>query len=503
MARILSEEQVEGRASSKMGRLYQSLREGRQEQEVVVAVYGDGTTVKAAKYRMLKSRLKKVMLNSLLVAETLSEKYGSYDEAYETGTRQLGLARLLLMRRAYRIGEEVALNAYRQVQKYEIFVLNEGYTDLLTALYVGILRNPALFKKYRKEHEYYVRCNQAYNKLVTKYRDFMDELYKHVLSPEEIGSLALRYYQEEESLLTEYPKAPLIQGTVRILQVYGLRLKGDYQKALLALQVMESALLRCVGVSHFVIQQVIISKVSCLLHLRDFDKGREVIEASSQFIPKGTLNEIKIIEFAVLLGLQTGNYEYAYTEFFGVKPKLFSVLPNKRVAELWLIYEAYLHLLAIAGEIDSELPIMKGEQFDPNSFFYDVPSYVANKRGLNIQIIVVQAMYFLFLDEREVFVTRTESLAKYCSRYLKDNDEIRHNCFFKLLIEVEKSGFELELRRRRIITILERMTSPTAQEISRRTNTEIIPYEVLWNLIVDHLSCTDEQLRAPAAPGSV
>ncbi len=489
MRKLLSGSSKADSKNSKISRLYKLLREGRlEEDEIVKKLYGPLANCSDGRYKTLKSRLKRIMLNSLLNGESMSGRYTTYDEAYITGFQQLSLARLLVVKRAYRAAEEVATIAFRNVRKYEIMVLNEGFTDVLSALYLGILYNPSLFDKYYKLHEHYAKGYIDFNNVARKYRKMRSKVYAHRESPREIGQLSLFFAKEVEGIMERYPSVPSLQAMIRTTLITGLQLTGRYQEALNAAFEAEKVLSECEGVSDLVISTIALTRVECSLHLRDFEIGRQQVEKTRPLILGKTINAIKLSEYAVLLGLQTGNYDYAYSEIVSLDRNTLSKLPSDKVSEIWLIFEAYIRFLILVGKIKVKEEDHRREKFRLAKFMNAVPSYAANKRGRNIQIIVIQAMFFIVRGEHASFIDRTDALARYCTRYLKDNEEIRHNCFFKLLIEVVKGNFRLEFRKRRIREILNKMTSPEAVEVSKRNNAEIVPYEVLWGVLTEHLS---------------
>lgn len=123
-------------------------------------IYGEAANPKDSKYRMLKSRMKSIMLNSLLVEDTLTWKYSTYDEAYVFGCQQQHLSRSSIIKRAYNAAGEVALRAFERLRKFEIVVVNEGLTAVLSDLYLSVNRDPARFEKYQNlNDEYLSNCS--------------------------------------------------------------------------------------------------------------------------------------------------------------------------------------------------------------------------------------------------------------------------------------------------------------------------------------------------------
>jgi hypothetical protein len=490
MKKLLSGSSRAKAGESLISKLYKLLRAGKLEEEAIVTkLYGKGTTLTDGRYKTLKSRLKRIMLDSLLNEEVTGGGYSTYDQAYITGHRQLSLARILIAKRAYQAAKDVATQAFKSIRNYEILPLNEGFTDLLSSLYLGTLHNPALFDKYYEMHQYYAKAAYDLGVVTSKYRTMRSKVYINQDSPYEIGKLALGFTEETHEIMMRYLKVPPLQGMVRATHVMGLKLTGQYRDALVAADEAEEILSKCKGVSDHVISAIGLMRVECSLQLRDFEIGRFNVDRTRKLIPPYTINSIKLSEYAVLLGLHTGNYDYAYDEIVSLDRKTLQKLPKDRgVKENWLVLEAYIRLLIAAGKVSVRENSQQLESFRLAKFINNVPGLSANKSGTNIQILVLQAMFFIVRGELSKFIDRTDALDRYCNRYLKDNDSLRHNCFFRLLTEVVKGGFDLKSRKRKIKIILDRMTSPEAVEISKKTNSEIVPYEVLWSILTERIS---------------
>lgn len=473
---------------SKIYRFYQYLREGELDEETIIhRLYGKGAEASDGRFRTLKSRLKKIMLESLLNEEVLGGSYKTYDEAYITGYRQLNLVRLLASRRAYNAAAEVASTAFKYVKGYEIIPLNEGLTDILSSLYLGIMNNPRLFKKYHRLHLYYTDALYEFNKISNKYRYLRSRIYTLEGFPKKQGQLQLEFVRENWEILEQYPNVPPLQAMIRVTEMVGYKLTGQYQRAIETGRAAEEALANCKGVSNLVESGLAVFQVECAVSIRDFQYGVLQIEKARKVMPKDTLNSLKVSEYAILLGLQTGNYNYAYQEIRQLNPVAISKLPNKKASEIWVVLHAYIRFLVAAGEITVLSDNDELQNFRLGKFVNDVPSYLADKHGMNIQILVLQVMFFIVRGEHEKVTERVEALARYCNRYLKDNDKLRHNCFFRLLIEVVKGGFDLSSRRRQIKKIYARLISEEALKISKETSSEIMPYEALWKIIEGNL----------------
>jgi hypothetical protein len=147
--------------------------------------------------------------------------------------------------------------------------------------------------------------------------------------------------------------------------------------------------------------------------------------------------------------------------------------------------EACINLLVAAGEITPEEDWPKLRKFRAASFVNKVISSTRNKKGENIQILVLQALFSIIRKKYDDAIDRTSGLEAYCNRYLKDNENLRNNCFFKLLLITIKAGFNRKQAERKGEATLRRMKAATDR--SKLNNTELVPYETLWQIVLNHL----------------
>jgi hypothetical protein len=149
-----------------------------------------------------------------------------------------------------------------------------------------------------------------------------------------------------------------------------------------------------------------------------------------------------------------------------------------------MVLEAYINFLVVAGQIQPQEDWPRLPQFKFAKFFNNVPAYSRNKTGMNIPILILQAMYFIVVGKYGLVIDRTEALERYCSRYLKDDENLRHNCFFKLLVITVQANFHKGATERKATTIYNRMVNAAERSI----DIEIVPYETLWEIVLEHLS---------------
>jgi len=457
------------------------------DDQAVGLLYGHSAKKSLAAYKSLKTRMRDVMIQAIQTDRIIEPNYSSYNDAYQSGFRQLDVVRVLAINRAYTAAKNIARHTYHRVEEYEIISLNHALADNLASMYLGAGYNEKLFNKYNDLSRYYGKAAHTEALLKDKYRIIRNMTYAHRKSFPEIGRLALAFAQEFSYVKTDYPKVSILQGMVSNLEVTGHMYSGDYRKTIRASEEGENILSNCKGANDNLINVLRFTRLECTLKMEDFVEGKsQITQVSEKMIPN-SINSIKVVEYAIRLGLRTANFDYAYLALANLNRRKINKLLTPRHHEYWMIFEAYVNFLVRAGEIKPKPEWPQLPKFRFAKFFNNVPSYSRNKMGMNIPILVLQALYFIVEKKFGEVIDRTEALERYCSRYLRNDENLRNNCFFKLLLITTQGQFHRLAVERKSGATFSRMISDEARLKSQGNDTEIIPYEYLWKVLLNHL----------------
>lgn len=157
--------------------------------------------------------------------------------------------------------------------------------------------------------------------------------------------------------------------------------------------------------------------------------------------------------------------------------------------EQWIVREAFLHFLIRGGKVELTSEEKKSlKPFVLSRFLNSVPLHSKDKSGQNVSIIVVQILYLLLDKKYDKIIDKIDSLTQYTYRYLKNDDTFRSNCFIKMLLKMVAADFHA-LRTKTYTADLYKKLKST-QLITDETNphVEIIPYDYLWEVILEILS---------------
>jgi hypothetical protein len=313
-------------------------------------------------------------------------------------------------------------------------------------------------------------------------------MYAQRDSPMETGQKARRYVAECAEISKRYPNISLIQGMLIGTEITGCMLRGEYREAIEASMQGSKILMACKGVSQTVLSVLALNRVECTIMLNDFELGQQQIKYARKQVEENPINDLALSDYAVRLGLRTDNYEFAYRQFTDVSQRKISRFLTRRPQEHWVILEAHINFLVAAGEIIPEDDWPKLRNFRAASFMNKVHTSAQNKKGENIQILVLQALFSIIRKKYDDAIDKTASLEAYCNRYLKDDENLRNNCFFKLLLITIKANFNRRIAERKGEATFQRLQ--VATDRSKLNNTELIPYEKLWLILLNHLTLT-------------
>lgn len=204
-------------------------------------------------------------------------------------------------------------------------------------------------------------------------------------------------------------------------------------------------------------------------------------------VSEGNLNWFIVSQFYILLLFHSGKIQDGF-EFYR---KVRSIRNKKKSRleigkEFWNLIEAFIDYFIKTGKI--EIPANKRKpRFDSKSFVKSVPESSRDKRGMNIMILVLQILFLLDEKKEDEMVDRMEALRYYSSRYLRKNDDFRSNCFIKMVLKIPESNYNQIALKRNTKDLLKKLKSKPLDVADKPIEMEIIPFEALWEIILDSL----------------
>ena len=104
-----------------------------------------------------------------------------------------------------------------------------------------------------------------------------------------------------------------------------------------------------------------------------------------------------------------------------------------------------------------------------------------------MSLLIFQFIFLLFEKKYNNVIDRVDALNQYAYRYLRVDTNLRSNCFIKMLTKIPKADFH-PIRVEAYTKSLHNKLVDTPKIISSQAlSIEVIPYENLWELVMDIL----------------
>lgn len=212
------------------------------------------------------------------------------------------------------------------------------------------------------------------------------------------------------------------------------------------------------------------------------DDYRKALPLVKPFTPVGTL----VYERSILLSLHQQQYAEAYNQYCQFTGQAGFHSLSERTRENWHVYRAYIHLLKLSGELSGQgLRDPLGE-FRRGKFLNDVTKVAQEKRGRNIPVLVVDLLLAL-MSGNGTFWDQQSGLEKYLTRYLRPDTQYRSYCFVHILLELSRSNRRRSEFLSRSAGWRTKLTAAPLKSADQSIEIEVIPYEVLLDIVISRL----------------
>ncbi len=462
---------------------YDKLIDGSLSNDEAAAAYFYQSTPNDRRYKELKKRLVERLHNTVLFIDIQHAEFDEVAKAYYTCWKEYASAKILA-------GRTALLNAYPLMEK----VLKQSIRYEFMELILDISRQLRL---HYSSHKYNAKKFEYYNQLYHEYK----ARYEADATAEELyGSTLIDFYNSKTGDLDKgYIKAKnnieILKPLVAEYDSYKLNLcyyliqlivATSTNNMSLGIEVCEKAISFFEAKSKFPSKATgIFSRQLFLIYWqnRNFKKGEALFHKSLKYSIEGSIGWFSSYDLYFLLCMHTKQYRKAYdTAKFVIDHRRFNSLPEDD-AEKWRVYQAYLSYLHEMGKIEIE----GHEKFRLAKFLNQVPIYAVQKRTRNVPILIIQILFLFLRKQYHGAIDRIDSINMYCSRYLRKDDSFRSNCFIKMLIKTMESDFHQARVIRRTAELRKKLDTVPLEVAKQVYETEIIPYEDLWELVLESL----------------
>jgi len=472
---------VDNKRNSKVQQYYEKILSEDFQTDADAALFFYNETPSHSRYKSLKYNLRNVLINTLFFYES-KDKSNDYLNATLYCSKNLLASKLLLGLSVKNAGIDLCQKVLRKALEVE-------YTEYIVAasksLRVSIGANQGDLEKFNHYNNIYKE-----QKKILDAESLAEEYYYLLVLPyakskekrEDTYSLAKEYQQQLMPLLEKYT-SPRLHMFGRIIEVIGyLAVSNHEMVAKLCKEAYtffkEKRYNYYTPIKMFVHNELI----SCI-QLKDFQQGEEAIKKTLAITRSGGHNWYINQELYLLLALHSKKYDKAYHILYdAISSKAFSKVRfyNK---ERWEIHKVYIDFLIFIKKIT----VVEKGRFRIGKFLNSVPTYSKDKRGLNIPILIAQLLFMIAKKDYDQAIDRFEAIKKYVSRYVGKDHNLRSNCFINMLLQIPAASFHKAGVIRKAQKYYDTLLATPLDVAGQSEEIEIIPYEDLWEFILESL----------------
>jgi len=464
--------------------LYNALKEKRFDSEETLARELFATSSQSAEYRTLRSQLKKKLLNSLFHLDLKRANYAESSQIEYANAKHTFMIKILSWLGMRALAIPLAKQTLESASNYE-HTINE--VELLTRL-----REHASLTGQKKEYtEYSNRLALALKNMHAEIeaKGYREKLYlviaQSAASTPSLLRSAKQFATDLEILHRAHPR--FVVGLERYrVQAIAYQLDDRYDEAITVCKEAENFLKsysQCTREEHF--GEFALKRLVCSVQSQDFQSGFEATIDCIKYYKTDSPNWFVFKEYHILLCMHAQRFQEAKEVLEDVKSKpRFAILPDPR-KEKWALMEYYLKF--VLGELMPTKEKHSQTQKLIDRIVREMPINSKDKTGHNVALLILQILLLLSIHDYESIVKRIEALRVYMYRYLNTPGNRQSALFFKLLLLLEKESFNATEAAIKAAPMVEQLRL-THSDIPALEGFQILPYEWLWNKILEMCS---------------
>ncbi len=468
---------------SEMEHLYDAIANGDVQSDDDAKVLFPKYAKSPGRLHTIKGKLKDRLNDSILLLDFRESAFTERQNAFYTCSKKWAASMTLISKNARENAINLLENLLRQTFRFEFTELT---LDILRTLrlHYGILqgdqkRFDQIGEQIKQFEEYWLMERQTegyYAELVTRFvRSKSDK--------DAISEKAREYFLQIQPFLAQCDTFK-VHFFGRLLEILIYDSINDYHNTARLCEDALAFFAKKDYTSSIALQVFNYNLFICYLNLQQHDKCLVLADQNKDLFEDGSYNWFKLQELYFLTAMHSGKYQEASVIYLKVIMHPALELQPPPVIELWKIFEAYTCFLDQSGLIpDSRLD----GKFRVNKFLNEIPVFAKDKAGMNIPVQVIQFLFDLAGGKEISMIDRVDNLAKYRSRYIDGEQSTRSHCFIRMLEQIPKASFKLDVIEKRTQSILQQLQETPLETANQNHEIEIIPYDILWAITLNLL----------------
>jgi hypothetical protein len=472
--------------ASKFNEFYEALMNSKFKNDRDAASFLYNCSPTDDKYRQLKSRFRKRLLNTLFFLDINQPSVSGYDRAYYSCNKDWTLVKILLENNAPNTAIEIARSIYLTAEKYRFADVIMNSSRVLRE-YAAQEGNEAEFEEYDKMIKLYGNIYEA----EIRSEEFLQRVRMQFHHSQ--GNVAdfeerIEYYCNALVSLSEQYESPIVYYNMFMVWIYRYEVLCDFDAMVEVCRRAEDYInANPIYQRDDITSMFRLKKMTAFLHLKDFTNGVSEAVQALKVIKESSPHYFEYMELYFLLAMHTDNYPKALTihSLVTTTPKFRRLTSSER--EKWNVFEMYVDLMLDYQNLDNPALLGAKKKMIRNTKFINEPLlFPKEQRMYTVHYMVGQFLYHLRKGSTTLATETADRMKSFSNRQLKPEEYYRAINFFKLLQQLLKAEYRLA----DISSAEKYYNRLIEQPFNYRgmlNELEVVPFDKLWNIILSKL----------------
>lgn len=473
---------------SKFNEFYEALMTGKLKTDNEAAKYLYDSTPLDERYRQLKSRFRRRLLNTLFFLDVNLPATSTYDQAYYTCNKNWTLVKILQVNRANGAAASLASQIITTALNYRFADLIVNCSRILRedAANNGEDKEYEIYDHYIKEYatildaeikseELYQRVFLNYNTPLPRNTDFIEHLYTYCTA---LDSLSKQY------------DAPIVHYNKYLVWIYRHEITANYQKMLTVCAEAEMYIEKNpIYYQSEKVHTIYLKKITAYLHLRTNLEGLKLFEKYEPSFNKDSEAWYKFQEYCFLYAMHSKSYTQALSIYNQVLNLPGFKRADEALHEKWNLFQAYLNYCLQYHHTEkstSKEPMAK--RFKTNKLLTQPLLFSKEQKVYIIHLAIAQILYCIEEKNFRRIKDLAHILGAHLNKTFRKDEYFRSIQIIRLLQQLAKAEFivddlsNTEKYYKRLTEDNPFVYKGLLQEL------EIIPYENIWEMALERVS---------------
>lgn len=473
--------------SSKFNEFYEGLihEQFRSDREAARKLYK--TTPGDDRYRQLKSRFRKRLLNTLFFINVNTSVKPLYEQAYLDCQRDWALVNILKLYDADISVPYLARQVLSTAQKHH-------FTELIVGA-ATLLREIAAKEGDRKSYTRYVDILEQMLPIFHAEQQ-AEAIYHEVNLRHQTGDLELtssdwKGWTDQLIALSEQHPVPRIYYISNLVSALQYQHAGRWELSCeicrQAGPYMQDREDQFSSEQIFRIQYLLMQSY---LHMGSFEDARAQSENTLKLLEEGSSQWFSYLDLYFLLSMHTGHYAIAFAILQQVMQRKDFAMLEEESKHQWKLYKAILYYLLTIQQDGKRLRQTRFfHDFQVSSFLEDPALFPKEQRIFSVWMLIIQFLYAVEQRNLELSNDIIFRLKQYTRRQLHPERQARVIEFIRCLTQLPKGDFDAN-KVRFANKYYHRLLATSYRYDGQLDQLEIIPFHTLWVHIHERLKGT-------------